>query len=73
MTSMTTLPSTGTPRDAYGPAAALASQHSEGWAPCCFRPLDNERRADQPTWILMAVAALVKESGEVGLLDEMVP
>ncbi len=52
---------------------ALASQHSEGWAPCCFRPLDNARRSDQPTWILMAIPALVKESGDLALLDERVP
>ncbi len=52
---------------------ALASQHSEGWAPACFRPLKNSKRADKPAWILSVVPSLVKESGDPTWLERELP
>ena len=52
---------------------ALASQHADGSVPHGFRPLIDLVYADKPAWILMAVPALVKESGDWSLLDAVVP
>ena len=52
---------------------ALASQHPEGWAPACFRPLKNSKRADKPAWILSVVPSLVKESGDPAWLERELP
>lgn len=52
---------------------ALASQHPNGSVPHSFRPMNRLVYADKPCWILQAVPWLIQESGDVGLLDEVVP
>lgn len=52
---------------------ALASQYPDGNVPHSFRPMNRLQYADKPCWILQVVPALIKESGDVGLLDEVVP
>ncbi|MGF1447864.1 MAG: GH36-type glycosyl hydrolase domain-containing protein [Opitutales bacterium] len=52
---------------------ALASQYADGSVPHGFRPLNDKTYADKPAWILQTVPALVRESGEFGLLDVEVP
>ncbi|HAT10233.1 MAG TPA: hypothetical protein DCS97_06510 [Planctomycetes bacterium] len=53
--------------------AALASQKPDGAPLHGFRPLNRHLYSDKPAWILMTVAWLVKESGDLGLLKEVVP
>ncbi len=52
---------------------ALASQYPTGSCPHGFRPLNRLQYADKPAWIFLTVPALIKESGNMGLLDEKVP
>jgi cellobiose phosphorylase len=52
---------------------ALSTQHPEGHAPHGFRPLDTKFSSDQPAWILLTAPGLIKESGEIALLDRKVP
>lgn len=52
---------------------ALASQHEEGWPPHAFKPLINKKSSDKPTWILMVVPWMIKESGDVSLLNRSIP
>ena len=52
---------------------ALASQYPSGQVPHGFRPLNRLQYADKPAWILMTVPMLLKESGDMALLDEPVP
>ena len=52
---------------------ALASQYANGSVPHSFRPMNRLQYADKPCWILQVVPSLVKESGDFGLLDEVVP
>lgn len=52
---------------------ALASQYPNGCVPHGFRPLNRLQYSDKPAWILMTVPALLKESGDLSLLDVEVP
>ncbi len=52
---------------------ALASQHEEGWPPHSYKPLNPHRCSDKPTWILMVVPWMIKESGDYSLLEKEVP
>jgi cellobiose phosphorylase len=52
---------------------ALASQYADGKVPHGFRPMNRLQYADKPCWILQVVPALIKESGDFALLDEVVP
>ncbi len=52
---------------------ALASQYPDGRVPHGFRPLNDLTYADKPAWILQVVPAMIKESGDEALLDEVVP
>lgn len=52
---------------------ALASQYADGSVPHGFRPLNRMKYSDKPAWILQALPALVKESGNFGLLEVEVP
>jgi cellobiose phosphorylase len=53
--------------------AALASQKPDGAPLHGFRPLNRHLYSDKPAWILMTVAWLVKESGDLDLLKQVVP
>ncbi len=52
---------------------ALSSQKPSGEVPHGFRPLIRLTYSDKPAWIFYAVSQLIKESGDWGLLDEVVP
>ncbi len=52
---------------------ALSSQYANGSCPHSFRPLNRLQYADKPAWIFLAVPALIKESGDFSLLEELVP
>ncbi len=52
---------------------ALASQWPDGSVPHGFRPLNRQQYSDKPAWIMMTVPELIKESGDLSLLDEEVP
>lgn len=52
---------------------ALASQYPSGSVPHGFRPLNRLQYSDKPAWILMTLPALLKESGDCGLLEKVVP
>lgn len=52
---------------------ALASQKPSGEVLHSFRPYNRLTYADKPAWILMTVPWLIKESGDIGLLGEVVP
>jgi cellobiose phosphorylase len=52
---------------------AISFQHPEGHAPHAFRPLDTKFSSDQPAWILLTAPGLIKESGDLSLLDRQVP
>lgn len=52
---------------------ALSSQYANGSVPHGFRPLNRLQYSDKPAWILQTVPALLQESGDWSLLDEVVP
>ncbi|MBI5722838.1 MAG: hypothetical protein HZA50_02685 [Planctomycetes bacterium] len=52
---------------------ALASQYANGSVPHGFRPLNRLQYSDKPAWILMVAPNLMKESGDLGLLEKKVP
>ena len=52
---------------------ALASQYKDGSVPHGFRPLNRLKYSDKPAWILQVLPALVKETGNFGLLEVNVP
>jgi cellobiose phosphorylase len=52
---------------------ALASQYPSGKVIHGFRPLNRLTYSDKPAWILMTAPALIKESGDFSLLEEVVP
>jgi cellobiose phosphorylase len=52
---------------------ALSSQKPSGEVLHGFRPFNRKTYADKPAWILMTVPWLIKESGDVDLLKEVVP
>lgn len=52
---------------------ALASQYPNGSVPHSFRPLNRLQYSDKPAWIMLTVPGLVYESGDLGILDKVVP
>jgi cellobiose phosphorylase len=52
---------------------ALASQYANGSVPHGFRPLNRLQYSDKPAWTMLTIPALVKESGRMALLDDIVP
>ena len=52
---------------------ALGSQHPNGKVPHGFRPLNRLQYSDKPAWILMVAPWLIKESGNLALLEREVP
>ena len=52
---------------------ALSFQYDDGHAPHSFHPVVHIQYSDKPTWIPMAVAELVKESGDFSVLDIELP
>jgi cellobiose phosphorylase len=52
---------------------ALASQKADGDVPHGFRPLNPLPYADKPCWALHCVPWILKESGDMALLDVEVP
>ncbi|HUT61000.1 MAG TPA: hypothetical protein VNA25_24395 [Phycisphaerae bacterium] len=52
---------------------ALASQFPDGRVPHGFRPLNRLQYSDEPAWILFTAPSLVAESGDLALLEEVVP
>lgn len=52
---------------------ALSSQYPTGLVIHGFRPKNRLTYSDKPAWILMTAPALIKESGDFSLLDEVVP
>jgi len=51
----------------------LAHQHSDGHGVRGWLPLQPHHYSDGPAWITPAVAAYLKETGDIALLDEVVP
>jgi len=52
---------------------ALASQFANGQVPHGFRPVNRLQYSDKPAWILFTAPGLVAESGDLALLEEVVP
>lgn len=52
---------------------ALASQYADGSVPHSFRPLNRLQYSDKPAWIMLTVPGLLKESGDMSLLEKEVP
>ena len=52
---------------------ALSSQYADGSCPHSFRPLNRLQYSDKPAWILLTAPGLVKESGDLSLLEKDVP
>lgn len=52
---------------------ALSTQHPHGHAPHSFRPLVTTFYSDHPAWIMLTAPGLIKESGDLTLLDRVVP
>lgn len=52
---------------------ALASQYADGRVPHGFRPLNRLQYSDKPAWTMLAIPLLIKESGRMELLEEIVP
>lgn len=48
---------------------AVGSMYPTGSMPHSFRPLNRLQYADKPAWPLLAIPALIKESGDLDLLD----
>ena len=51
----------------------LAHQHSDGHGVRGWLPLQPHHYSDGPAWITPTIAAYLKETGDVALLDEVVP
>ncbi len=52
---------------------ALSSQYADGSVPHGFRPLNRLQYSDKPAWIFLAVPNLIKESGDLSLLEREIP
>ncbi|MFO8008455.1 MAG: hypothetical protein R6V05_12050, partial [Candidatus Brocadiia bacterium] len=52
---------------------ALGSQYADGQVPHSFRPLNRLQYADKPAWIMLTVPGMIKESGDLSLLEREVP
>ena len=51
----------------------LAHQHSDGHGVRGWLPLQPQHYSDGPAWITPAVAAYLKETGDLAILDDVVP
>jgi cellobiose phosphorylase len=51
----------------------LAAQYPNGSMPHGFRPLNRLQYSDKPAWTMLTIPGLVKESGDLTLLDRVVP
>lgn len=51
---------------------AVSSQYHNGSVPHGFRPWNRHQYADKPAWMLHCIPWCLKESGDLGLLDEKV-
>lgn len=51
---------------------AVASQYENGSVPHSFRPFNLHQYSDKPAWMLHCVPWVIKESGDMALLDEVV-
>jgi cellobiose phosphorylase len=52
---------------------ALSSQMPNGQVPHGFRPINRLQYSDKPAWIMLTVPGLVNESGDLSLLEKVVP
>ncbi|GAB4164690.1 MAG: glycosyl transferase [Terrimicrobiaceae bacterium] len=52
---------------------AISSQYHNGSVPHGFRPWNHQQYADKPAWMLHCIPWCLKESGELGFLDERLP
>ena len=52
---------------------AVASQNRDGSVPHGFRPWNLQKYSDKPAWLLHCVPWVLKESGDMGLLDLKIP
>ena len=52
---------------------AIASQYAGGSVPHGFRPWNRHQYSDKPAWMLHCVPWCLKESGDLGFLDERLP
>lgn len=52
---------------------AIASQNRDGTVPHGFRPWNLLPYSDKPAWLLHAVPWVLKETGALGFLDEVLP
>ncbi|MEI8340641.1 MAG: hypothetical protein WCH43_03780 [Verrucomicrobiota bacterium] len=52
---------------------AVSSQNRDGSVPHGFRPWNLHQYSDKPAWLLHCVPWVLKESGEMGLLDLKLP
>ena len=51
----------------------LTSQYPTGAIPRATRPFHRLQYSDQPAWVLLTVPGLIEESGDLSLLEEVVP
>lgn len=51
---------------------AISSQYLSGSVPHSFRPFNRHQYSDKPAWLLHCVPWCLKESGDLGFLDEPV-
>ncbi|MFQ3670465.1 MAG: hypothetical protein SNJ84_03295 [Verrucomicrobiia bacterium] len=51
---------------------AISSQYLSGSVPHSFRPFNRHQYSDKPAWLLHCVPWCLKESGELGFLEEKV-
>ncbi len=51
----------------------LKHQFQDGHTVLTWYPYDDTRYSDQPFWIIWAVCELIKETGDYGLLDAVIP
>lgn len=51
----------------------LRHQFRDGHAVLTWYPYDDTRYSDQPFWIIWAVCELIKETGNLALLEKIVP
>lgn len=52
---------------------AIASQNCDGSVPHGFRPWNLHHYSDKPAWLLLCVPWVLKESGDMDLLDAKLP
>lgn len=52
---------------------ALSSQFATGGIPHSFRPMNRKVYADMPCWPMQTAAGMIRETGDWGLLEEVIP